>query len=381
MYDVVVIGAGPCGSAAAQVCAKNGLKTLLIEEHATIGYPVQCAGLISTNAFAECNISKKSVIREVCGARMISGTGCELLFDAGVTKAYVVDRGRLDFEMAENAVRAGADIQVKSSVYDIDGRDLLVKGVNGRECIPFKLIIAADGPRSLLSRIYGMKRSSVYLSGIQADIPLQMDGRYVELHPYASPDFFGWVIPSESGTARIGICGTGDVNQHFNKFMKNFNSQCMNLVTGTVPLGVMPKTYGNRTLFVGDAAGFAKPTSGGGIYTGVRSARHAAGVAVECCKQEKFDDKALSEYEKLWQEDFGRELSVGLKLFRMRQHISDKQIHSLCQVLNEPEMIETIVKYGDMDRPGELIKRLVTKPAILKAFGLAFCSELRSFVK
>ncbi|NLD57553.1 MAG: FAD-dependent oxidoreductase, partial [Methanomicrobiales archaeon] len=53
-YDVIVAGAGPAGSAAAEECARLGLSTLCIEEHGTIGFPVQCAGLLSTAAFAEC---------------------------------------------------------------------------------------------------------------------------------------------------------------------------------------------------------------------------------------------------------------------------------------------------------------------------------------
>jgi len=52
-YDVAIVGGGPVGSTAARICAKSGLKTLLIEEQAHFGYPVQCAGLLSDSAFRE----------------------------------------------------------------------------------------------------------------------------------------------------------------------------------------------------------------------------------------------------------------------------------------------------------------------------------------
>ena len=55
-YDVVVVGAGPAGCLAAKYAAKNGAKTLIIEEHASIGSPVQCAGLLSTRAIRECEV-------------------------------------------------------------------------------------------------------------------------------------------------------------------------------------------------------------------------------------------------------------------------------------------------------------------------------------
>ena len=99
MYDVVVVGAGPAGSAAARRCAASGLKTLLVEEHATIGYPVQCAGLLSVGALQECDVLGNAVVREVSGASIISSMGSVLNFDAGAAKAYVVDRGILDREM------------------------------------------------------------------------------------------------------------------------------------------------------------------------------------------------------------------------------------------------------------------------------------------
>jgi len=376
MYDVVVVGAGPCGSAAAGACAEAGMKTLCIEEHATIGYPVQCAGLLSTAAFAECRVGDAPVIWKVQGARMISDHGSELLFDARETKAVVVDRGRLDLEMAKSAADAGAEFRLKTSVTGISGNEVKTVGADGMEHIPFRMLIAADGPRNALARMHGMHRSPIYLSGVQAEMPYEMDGRYVELYPSASPDFFGWAIPSGDGRARIGLCGGHDVPERFSTFSRRFGSSCLHLVTGTIPLGVMPRTYGHRTLFVGDAAGFPKPTSGGGVYTGVRSARYAARVAARCCAEGDFGDSALSEYESLWKADFGRELKLGLHLLRLRQSLNPVQIDDLCQKLNDPRVIETVVRYGDMDRPSELVRRLCTQPALFRTLGALIRHEM-----
>ena len=128
-YDVIVAGAGPAGSAAARECAPLGLSVLCIEEHGTIGYPVQCAGLLSTAAFDECRISsERSVLNKVTGARVISGAGSELLIDAKKTKAVVVDRGTLDREMAEAAANAGAEFRLKTAVYDVRGRTRFYPG-------------------------------------------------------------------------------------------------------------------------------------------------------------------------------------------------------------------------------------------------------------
>ncbi|WP_337589804.1 NAD(P)/FAD-dependent oxidoreductase [Methanoculleus bourgensis] len=355
-WDVVVVGAGPSGSAAARACAEKGLATLCIEEHGTIGYPVQCAGLLSTSAFEECGVSRGSIQNEVSGARMVSDLGGELLFDARTAKAYVVDRSLLDREMAQRAADAGAEFLLKTSVSGIKGSSLLTRGVRGREEIPFRLVIAADGPRSSVARMLGLRRPEIYLGGVQAEVPCRVDPRYVELHPNASPDFFGWVIPVSATRARIGLCAREHAKDHFDRFIARYGGNCIHLASGVIPLGVMPQTYGHRALFVGDAAGFPKPTSGGGIYTGVRSAKHAAEVAAACCARGAFDDESLRDYERRWKEDFGRELDTGLKVLRMRQRMTPEEIDRLCRALNDPDLIETIIEHGDMDRPGALIR-------------------------
>ncbi|KLK87553.1 geranylgeranyl reductase [Methanoculleus sediminis] len=377
VWDVVVVGAGPAGSAAARACAEKGLKTLCIEEHGTIGYPVQCAGLLSVSAFTECDVSDRSVLNEVSGARMVSGLGGELLFDAGITKAYVVDRGLLDREMAQKAADAGAEFRLKTSVSGISGSSLLTRGVRGREEIPFHLLVAADGPRSSVARMLGLQRPALYFAGIQAEIPYEMDPRYVELHPNASPDFFGWVIPVSATRARVGLCAREHAKDHFDRFTARYGQNSLHLVSGVIPLGVMPRTYGRRTLVVGDAAGFAKPTSGGGIYTGVRSAKHAAAVAAACCARGEFDDERLRDYERCWKEDFGKELDIGMKALHMRQRMTPEEIDRLCRALDDPDLIATIVEHGDMDRPGTLLRKLALKPALARAMGILFASGVR----
>jgi digeranylgeranylglycerophospholipid reductase len=378
VYDVIVIGAGPAGSAAASECARSGLSTLCIEEHGTIGYPVQCAGLLSNAAFAECRVSDRPVLTRVSGARVVSGLGGEILIDAKIQKAVVADRGSLDREMAESAANAGAEFLLKTAAYGVRGTTLLTRGTNGHAEIPFRLLIAADGPRSTIARIYKMSRAKTYLAGIQVDLPHECDPRFVEIYPDASPDFFGWMIPTGKGRVRIGLCGQSEVPERFEALVKKYGAKVMHHVTGTLPLGLMPRTYGRRTLFVGDAAGFAKPTSGGGVYTGIRSARHAAVIASICCENDTFTDAALAAYEDRWKADMGRELDLGFRIFQIRQKISAREMDALIRALNDPDIVRTIVEYGDMDRPGVLIKKLLLKPAIIRCAAPLLRSGLQS---
>jgi len=378
-YDVIVVGAGPAGSAAAQTCAAQGLSTLCIEEHGTIGHPVQCAGLLSNAAFAECRITDRSVMNRVSGARIISGKGSELLIDAKVQKAVVVDRAAVDREMAEAAADAGAEFRLKTGVCGVRANSVLTRGAYGHEEHSFKILIAADGPRSTIARYHGLERAKVYLSGIQADVLHDCDPRLVEIYPDASPEFFAWSIPTAPGRIRVGLCGQTQVKERFAALMKKFGTATTHLVTGTLPLGLMPRTYGQKTLSAGDAAGFAKPTSGGGVYTGIRSARHAAAVAIGCCERGIFDDNALAEYERRWQADFGRELELGFRLFGLRQKISNNEMDQLVQALKDPSILSAIIEHGDMDRPGVLVKKLLFNPSMINVLKPLIMSGIRSF--
>ena len=67
-YDVVVVGAGPADCLAAKYAAKNGAKTPIVEENASIGSPVQCAGLLSTSAIRECEVVLDSGFHPIKGA-------------------------------------------------------------------------------------------------------------------------------------------------------------------------------------------------------------------------------------------------------------------------------------------------------------------------
>ena len=364
-YDVVVTGAGPAGSAAAERAASLGLSTLVLEEHATIGHPVQCAGLLSRGAFAGCRVSDRSVRNRVRGARIVSDLGGELLFDAGETKAVVVDRGELDREMAGAAADAGAEFRLKAPVLRVDGDRVVTGGPDAGE-VGFGVLIAADGPKGTVARSLRMARAPTHLAGVQADVIVDdpVETRYVEIHPNAAPEFFAWRIPVSERVVRVGLCGEANVPALFQTYLARWPGRVVHRAAGTIPLGTMPRTYGRGTLFVGDAAGLAKPTSGGGVYTGVRSGRYAAETAAACLEAGDCSDGALAAYDARWRADFGRELALGYRLQLARRRVTPGEIDRLLRAFGTPKVVRAIVEYGDMDRPSGLLARLVRMPAL-----------------
>ena len=98
-------------------------------------------------------------------------------------------------------------------------------------------------------------------------------------------------------------------------FLKNSDIIPINIVSRRLQGGVLPvyprnKTYSDRVMLCGDAAGFVNPVSGEGIYYAMASGKLAAETASKSIKHGVVDSQFLSEYEKKWKNDFGRDFKL-----------------------------------------------------------------------
>lgn len=380
-YDVVVVGAGPAGAIASRYAAINGAHTLLIEEHSSIGSPVQCTGLISRAALEECELGEGDfVVARMKGAFVYSPMGEKLCIQGKEVKAYVIDRKIFDRVLVEQSMNEGVDILLKTRFVALDKKSIVVVASGEKKQIYADVVIGADGIQSCVARAIGLPRYKRMLSGIQLEAPYDAENpEFVEIFTGKdiAPGFFAWAVPFD-GIARIGLAKNQDGKSavyHLEKLLKHpviasrYKGSCTEHVLGGIPLGLPDKTVKNNVMLVGDAAGQVKPTTGGGIYMGAVCAKIAGEVAAKTC----YGESKLSDYEKRWRSAVGRELSIGMKIHKLFGKLNDAELDKLFSFFNQHEIREIIMEYGDMDHPSILLKKLFSseKKRMLGLFGVA----------
>jgi len=361
-YDVVVVGGGPAGSATANLLSHSGYSVAVMEEHAEVGKPVSCAGLVTERVLDMAGIDDSVIINRIRGAHVHSPGGRKISIGGDRTHAFVIDRERFDKEMADMAISEGAEYMLNwkvSEAYKKDGEIV----VAGKEKIRCRALVGADGARSTIARCFNFPEPREYIYAMQTVVPYEMEKEFVEifLGNNIAPKFFAWLIP-EGKKARIGVgVGKGyNPREYFEKFLKIVGAGKEKMNAGIIPLGLRSRFSQDNIFLVGDAAAQVKATSGGGIYPGL------VGADILASSIKKFMEGDGHNYEKEYMKKFGKELKKGMFFRKIFLRADDKKMDAIFKSIDE-RVIETINVYGDIDYPsklaGEIIKR---HPKLLK---------------
>jgi flavin-dependent dehydrogenase len=180
-----------------------------------------------------------------------------------------------------------------------------------------------------------------------------------------APGLFGWVIPLPGSTARVGIGATETPRRYFKAFLDmvrhRFGDFAIREQMGaTLPLGPAQNFSGERVMLVGAAAHQTKPTTGGGLYFGLRAAELAAATAIEANECGDFSRQALVEYENRWQRLDGQELVYGHWLRKLLLSLSDGEMDLIVQLLGIPFLQDLTRRLGDIDYPSRLFEKLIS---------------------
>lgn len=371
-FDVVVVGAGPAGASAARAAAEGGARVLLLEEHRQVGRPVQCTGLLSLHGIELTQTPPRLRLRPIRGTFVYAPGGRRIALGGEKVQAYVIERDGLDRHLVARAQEVGVELRcgVKATGWQ-PGQLRALEPDRGRTWhFRAPVVIGADGPHSRLARWARLPRPAKRLYGVQVVVPHRPEREdFVEvfLGRELAPNFFAWAVPAGPGTARVGLATDRphEARARLHALLEaRYSTQVLSIQGGTIPLGPAPRTVTDGLLLVGDAAGQAKPTSGGGIYTGSLCGRIAGEVAAAAVGRGEVSARALAAYERRWRERLGRELRFGWQAHRLLGALSDAQIDRAFTWLARPEVRRLLVEHGDIDYPSRCARELLKRPAL-----------------
>jgi flavin-dependent dehydrogenase len=196
---------------------------------------------------------------------------------------------------------------------------------------------------------------------------------------------FAWSVPAAEGTARVGLLTERfrEAKPCFERLRAECHSsgRILSYQSGMIPIGPARRTVADGFLIVGDAAGQAKPTSGGGIYTGMLCGRIAGEVAARCALVGKTTARFLREYERRWRTKLDRELSLGMRAHHILTQLDDAAIAAGLKLLALPQLRKLIERFGDIDYPSKIARELFRRPRLWNAVWPVVPAGLAQYVK
>ncbi len=311
IYDVVVIGAGPAGGSAGIHCAKKGLKTIILEEHVTVGDPVHCGECLSeiSEIRVHMKFPKEVIALPVNGVQVIFPDKHQVRL---TEKGYVLEKHAFEKWLTGEAQNAGAELSLSTRVTGLKRENEVWNIETSKGNFRSRFILDGSGAAGVGNRLLSMNPRFQVTTGIQyelLDIPNQ---GYLDFYiwPRLAAEGYLWMIPKNDGRANVGLV-THDTTRAkicLDQFVKEMGWEEKSKVKtfgGPIPSsGPVKNTFAEGILLIGDAAGFTSPLFEGGTQLGLVSGRMAAEVAKEALTQNKFDKKFLSRYEKKWKQEF-----------------------------------------------------------------------------
>ena len=333
-YDAIVIGAGPAGSTAARLLAREGASVLLLDKH-RFPRDKPCGGGVTLRAAAVQDLDLSPVVeRTIYGARfsLRLGPSFERRFRAPLT--YMTQRCRLDSFLAERAAEAGADFRDGDPVRSVEvapaggggsGLSLTpritVRTAGGSYAA--RVLIGADGANGIAGRSLGLRPAPEEAVALEGNVPFGPDmqsdwAEYVGLDLGALAGGYGWAFP-KGDHLNVGVgawkYAAFTLRPKLAQLCRRYGfDECS--LTGLrghhlpVRLPGTAIAWGPAAL-AGDAAGLVDPLSGEGIHMAFASGRLAAECALGVLAGDHPDMRA---YQRAVDARLQPELDVSRKL-------------------------------------------------------------------
>ncbi|MDC3292136.1 NAD(P)/FAD-dependent oxidoreductase [Nitrosopumilus sp.] len=363
-YDVVVAGGSVAGLLSAREISSKGFSVLVIEEDYEIGTPEHCGGLVSIAGLEELGVIpfRKTFDHMMESAEIKSPDGKSFTINSKKQKVVEISRRELDKQIAFQAQKNGTEIKVRTSFQEVTNTGIRTNEEN----IDCKIFVDARGVSSLIHKdrtgILSSAQYEIYANWIKkGKVEVIFDQEKY-------PGFFAWVIPSNEGKGKVGVAGKGiNVSDTLNKILKEKGkySTIRKIFAPIWIKGPIEKFVDGKTVIVGDAAGQAKPTTAGGIFTSGMGGVFAGQAISKFLKTNEISH--LQEYQKRWTERFGKEFDKQLLARKILERLDNQTINKLFESIT-PEITNEISEKDDFDfHTSSIIKLLGIKGSLKTA--------------
>ncbi|MDH3278576.1 MAG: NAD(P)/FAD-dependent oxidoreductase [Nitrosopumilus sp.] len=363
-FDVVVAGGSVAGLLCAREIASKEFSVLVIEEDYEIGTPEHCGGLVSIAGLEELGIIpfRKTFEHMIESAEITSPNGNSFTINSKRQKVAEISRRELDKQIAFQAQNKGAVIKVRTSFQEITNTGIRTKD----EKIDCKIFVDARGVSSLIHKdrtgILSSAQYEIYSDWIKkGKVGVMFDQEKF-------PGFFAWVIPSGEGKGKVGVAGRGiNVSETLDKILeeKEKYSVIRKIFAPIWIKGPIDNFVEGKTVIIGDAAGQAKPTTAGGIFTCGMGGVYAGQAISKFLETNNKSD--LDEYQKKWMDRFGKEFERQSHARKILERMDNNTIDKLFESIT-PEIIKEVSEKEDFDfHTSSIIKLLGVKGSLKTA--------------
>jgi digeranylgeranylglycerophospholipid reductase len=373
------VGGGPGGLFMAARLAGRGVRTVVCEEHARVGDPVHCTGVLSSDSFSRFDLPDTATLNHLTDVRFVSPGGIPVDYTTPSPIATVIDRPVFDRALAERAAAAGADIRAGARVAALEADAAGVRAtVTGGEVVQARLAVLACGAHYAFQRQFGFGLPRTYLHTAQRELPAAMMPS-VELHfgRDVAPGGFAWAVPvvrPEGFHVRIGVMAARDAAGCYRRMLERVGDRWgvsnreLPPRLKILPLGAIDRTYADRLLAIGDAAGLVKPTTGGGIHYSIVSASIAADVALDALASDRLSAASLATYERRWRAELEDEFDAQQALRDVATDLSDQAIDSFFELAHTDGIMPIVRATARFNEHRPLIRALFKHPPARRIF-------------
>lgn len=298
MVDVVIIGAGPAGTAAGYRLARAGYRVLILDRQR---FPRKkaCAGGITPKAMALFPYDISHLVLRTCHRVKITRPGGDaFLVKDKEPLCYMVQRKDLDRFSLAKAVAAGAEFRVAERILSLDqtvsGARLKILENGEEKGVRTRFVIGADGANSRIRRLIespgfdevGRPDRMEKYPALEADVRVTSARDYpMEFDFSRGIRGYYWIFPKDDHV-NIGVYAADPRATLHRGLLEAYaldrlGHTGLEAVKG-YPIGVGGSRIGTMAagkgtvLLAGDAAGFAEPLLGEGIYAALKSGQLAA---------------------------------------------------------------------------------------------------------